>query len=112
MIRIVLICLLLLPLTAVADSYCSGKVNSVGMGRSGTLYLSGPGGLRAVYICSVKTETNNVSTEACKVMYSTLLTAQAQDKSVDVTFNPGIESCGGLQSWKWATNVNWIFLKK
>lgn len=107
-----LIIVLAFPLGAVADSFCEGKVSKSGIGRSGTVILSGPGGLNAVYICSVKNEQNNVSVEACKIMYSTLLTAQARGKNAQVTFNPAIESCSGLQSWRWAENVNWVFLRE
>jgi sugar/nucleoside kinase (ribokinase family) len=59
----------------------------------------------------VNTEQNNVTVEACKTMYSALLTAQARGKSVQVTFNPAIDDCSALQQWRWAEKVNWIFLR-
>ena len=91
-----------------ADSFCTGEVVKLGVGRSGLVYVSGPGGLPVVYLCNLQNKDNNVEVESCKAMYSSLLAAKSQKKSVSVTFNPSIESCSSLNSWTYAPNLNWI----
>ncbi|UTZ25495.1 hypothetical protein HB761_01305 [Vibrio campbellii] len=96
-------------LPALADTHCKGKVTYLAIGRGGTVLVSGPGGLPSVYICNVQHKTNNVEVESCKAMYSTLLAAKSQDKVVNITFLPNIDSCSSLKSWSVAKNINWVF---
>ncbi|MCG7563005.1 MULTISPECIES: hypothetical protein [Pseudoalteromonas] len=98
----------LVSLPAFADSFCTGKVTKLGVGRHGVVYVSGPGGLPVVYLCNLQGKSNGIETESCKAMYSSLLAAKAQNKPVSITFNPNIGSCSGLSSWRYAPNVNWV----
>ncbi|TOK25039.1 hypothetical protein CGI23_11560 [Vibrio parahaemolyticus] len=96
-------------LPAFADTHCKGKVAYLAIRREGTVLVNGPGGLPSVYLCNVKHKTNNVEVESCKAMYSTLLAAKSQDKVVNITFLPNIDSCSSLKSWSVAKNINWVF---
>ena len=96
-------------LPAFADTHCKGKVAYLANGRGGTVLVNGPGGLPSVYICKVQLKINNVEVESCKAMYSTLLAAKSQDKVVNITFLPNIDSCSSLKSWSVAKNINWVF---
>lgn len=93
-----------------ADSTCIGKINQLAMSRGGTVLVAGPGGMPSTYLCNVNSRSNNVETEACKAIYGQLLAAQAQDKVINITFNPSIESCSQVKAWGWATGFNWIIV--
>lgn len=94
-----------------ADSSCDGNIHYLGMSRNGNLLVSGPGGLKAVYLCNVNTKRNSVDVEACKANYSLLLAAKSQNKPVSITFNPNISSCKDVPSWAYAQNFNWVISK-
>jgi len=86
--------LTLLSLTSIsiADTMCKGKIEYMGIGRSGVLLVKGPGGLPATYLCNTEVEMNNVKPSACKAAHGMLLAAKIADKDVSVTFNPNITS--------------------
>ncbi len=105
------IILTVLAFQASAETHCVGKLGNLSVKRSGTVLASGPGGLPSVYICSLDSPQNNISTETCKAIYSTLLSAKVSDKEVNMTFSPDITSCSEIASWQWATNLNWVFVK-
>ncbi|RYV04101.1 hypothetical protein SOPP22_01485 [Shewanella sp. OPT22] len=105
-----LVCLLFFSGNSFADFYCKGKISGLGLGKSGVVLVSGPGGLPYTYLCSLNEKINGVEVEACKGVYSTLLTAKAQDKSVNITFNPSIDSCKNVKSWGLATHFNWVII--
>lgn len=108
--KITLFALVFLSFSASADSFCTGKIKQLAIGRSGTVLIAGPGGLPSTYLCNVNSKNNNVATEACKAIYSQLLAAHAQDKVVNITFNPAIDSCSKVKSWGWATGFNWVIV--
>ena len=110
--KIISIISLLLSSSVLAESTCIGKVSTLSIGRGGVLMVGGPGGLPDSYLCNVHTKNNDVQPEACKIFYSQLLAAQAQDVNVKITFNPGYSSCSEIKAWSWATNVNWIIVNK
>lgn len=89
---------------AFADTHCN-----LAIGRGGMVLVNGPGGLPNVYLCNVQNKVNNVEVESCKAMYSTLLAAKSQDKAVNITFLPNIDSCSSFESWSVAKNLNWVF---
>ncbi|USH03689.1 hypothetical protein K6Q96_06765 [Grimontia kaedaensis] len=93
-----------------ADSFCKGKIETLAVGRGSVLLISGPGGLPSTYLCDLSEKQNNVDPEACRAIYSLLLAAKAQDKSVNITFNPNIKSCSGVASWNWARDFNWAIV--
>ncbi|GLR04321.1 hypothetical protein GCM10007906_19080 [Vibrio hyugaensis] len=94
---------------AISDTHCKGKVTYLAIGRSGTVLVNGPGGLPSVYLCNVQNKVNNIEVESCKAIYSTLLAAKSQDKTVNITFLPNIDSCSSFKSWSVAKNLNWVF---
>ena len=96
---------------SIADTSCTGKISALSIGRSGTVLIQGPGGLPYTYLCNTENKYNNVETSACAAIYSTLLSAHAQDKEVNITFNPSISSCSDVKSWGAATNFNWVIVK-
>lgn len=98
------------PFLSYAETWCVGKVRNLAVSRNGVLLVGGPGGLPDTYLCNLHTKANNVEVEACKSMYGQLLSAQAQKKSVRITFNPDIEACNQAPSWGWAENVNWVIV--
>ena len=93
---------------ASADYFCTGEVQTVGVKRGGVVVVKGPGGLPSVYLCNLSSTVNNVTPEACRAVYSTLLAAEAQGAKVSITFNPNISSCNSLPSWDYARNFNWV----
>lgn len=93
----------------VADTHCKGEIFHMAINRSGTLMVKGPGGLPSTFLCNTETKLNNVEPSACKAMYSALLSAKAQKKSVDITFSPTISSCDEVTAWSYASNVNWVY---
>ena len=97
-------------ISAMADSTCQGKITYVGISRGANVLVSGPGGLPSTYLCDLQEKQNNVEPEACKAIYSALLSAKAQDKSVRITFNPNISSCSEVASWGWAKDFNWVLI--
>ncbi|MEF1213638.1 hypothetical protein REH77_16620 [Vibrio alginolyticus] len=73
----------------------SGQVESIGP-------LSWP------RLCKVDNEHDNISAEACRTVYSTLLTAQTTNKEVTLWFNDSKDcSESSHQPWKWLTG--WYF---
>ena len=108
--KVILSALVFLSFSSLADSTCSGKIKTLAISRAGTVLIAGPGGLPSTYLCSVNLKHNNVETEACKIIYSQLLAAQAQKKSVNITFNPAISSCSQVKSWGWAEGFNWVIV--
>lgn len=102
--------LVFLSFSASADSFCTGKIKQLAIGRSGTVLIAGPGGLPSTYLCSVNIKQNNVEVESCKAIFSQLLAAQAQQKEVNITFNPRLSSCSQVKSWGWAEGFNWVIV--
>ena len=49
---------------AMADSFCTGKISALSVGRSGTVMIQGPGGLPYIYLCNTENKFNNVETSA------------------------------------------------
>lgn len=100
----------IMSFSTLADSFCTGKINQLAIGRSGTVLIAGPGGLPSTYLCSVNLKQNNVEVESCKAIFSQLLAAQAQQKEVNITFNPKLSSCSQVKSWGWAEGFNWVIV--
>ena len=80
-----------------AATVCSGQIERLGFSPTeGSLYLDiGHGVFK---FCSFKTTEVGVDPEACKAMYSSLLTAQAKGGTVDLYLNEGSD-CSALSGW-------------
>ncbi len=91
---------------AFANYSCSGAVQGITISPDGQVFASSIGSLSYPRICSVTATSNGVSTEACKVIYSALLTAQTTGKTVSFTFNDAGD-CNSHTAWGWLTG--WYF---
>ena len=49
--------------------------------------------------CSLRQDSNGITTAGCKAVYTALLTAQASGRSVTVWVNGPTASCGALPAW-------------
>lgn len=102
--------LVLLSFNVQASKYtCSGKVVGVSIeAKTGDVIVEKIGPLSWPRLCKVDNEYNNISAEACRVIYSTLLTAQTTNKDVTLWFNDS-KDCreSNHKPWKWLTG--WYF---
>jgi hypothetical protein len=93
--------------TANATYTCSGPVSGVVVSRDGVVAAQNFSGLNWVYLCSLTTPINGVSVDACKGIYSLLITAQATGKSVVTWFNDDPKTCASHPAWAWLTDWYW-----
>jgi hypothetical protein len=89
-----------------ANYFCEGKVHHVAVGPGGQVTLYADPGFRWDYLCSVTTATNGVSVDACKVIFSALLTAQATDATVQWAFSDSL-TCTTHPDWQYLTGWYW-----
>jgi len=91
-----------------ADVDCTGKVTSltVQLDTVGVVTLALEGGPNMVNICGVASLYNNVSPEACKAMYATLMAAKLSNKKILMRFYGNYTSCAAIPAWI-ATPVGW-----
>jgi hypothetical protein len=101
--------LLLSSVLADASYTCSGGVQGVGIEPStGVIFAEGIGPLEWTKLCSVSKTLNNIEPESCKVIYSTLLTAQTTGKQVRLWFNDG-KNCSKESHAPWYELKGWYF---
>ncbi|CCN35785.1 conserved hypothetical protein [Vibrio nigripulchritudo SO65] len=94
---------------AIAANYtCSGKVTGVSIdAKSGDVLVERIGPLIWPRLCKVDNEVHGISADACKTVYSTLLTAQTTNKEVVMWFNDGKSCETTAKPWQWITG--WYF---
>lgn len=85
-----------------ANTACSGTVTYIGQDGGGTLTVAGPGGLPAVYVCSMTTDGNGWTANTCKVAYATLLAAKLSGQTADIFFSNNTP-CTQQPAWNTAT---------
>ncbi len=109
MLRIFLILTALL-MSISANAYtCSGLVTGISIEAStGDLLVESIGPLKWPRLCRVDNEVRGISAEACKVVYSTLLTAQTSNKPVTLWFNDD-KDCSVDSHTPWRTLTGWYF---
>ena len=93
-----------------ANAYtCSGKVKGVSIeAKTGDVLVESIGPLSWPRLCKVDSEYDGISPEACRIVYSTLLTAQSTGKDVTLWFNDSKDcSAASHPSWQWLTG--WYF---
>jgi len=103
---IAIICAISVTTIAHANYFCEGKVHHVAVGPGGQVTVHADPGFHWDYLCSVTTATNGVSVDACKAIFSALLTAQATDKTVQWAFNDSL-SCTTHPDWQYLTGWYW-----
>jgi hypothetical protein len=94
--------MVLLVVPVYANTECSGTVTYLGQDGGGTLTVAGPGGLPAVYVCSMTTDGNGWTASTCKVAYATLLAAKLSGQTADIFFNNNT-ACTSQPAWNTST---------
>lgn len=95
--------------TAAFAYTCAGKVSGVSIeATSGHVLVEKIGPLSWPRLCSVDREYNGISPEACRTVYSTLLTAQTTQRDVVLWFNDG-KDCTQNSHTPWQTLTGWYF---
>lgn len=99
---VMLLSITLIAVPAYANYSCSGTVTYLGLDGGGTLTVAGPGGLPAVYVCSMTTSGNSWTTDTCKTAYATLLAAKVSGQTADIFFSDNL-TCTTQPAWNSAT---------
>jgi hypothetical protein len=88
--KLSIVCLLIAGVAsgkANANYVCAGNVKGVSINpKNGDLLVESIGPLVWPKLCNLETEMSSVSPETCKVIFSTLLTAQTANKKVTLWF--------------------------
>jgi hypothetical protein len=88
---------------------CTGNVKGVSINpKNGDLLAESIGPLVWPKLCNLETELSGVSPETCKVIYSTLLTAQTANKKVTLWFNDS-KDCSIDSHPAWKILTGWYF---
>lgn len=94
---------------AFATYTCTGIVEGLTIDpKLGTIAVEKLGTLRWIKFCIVDQEENGVSPEACKLIYTTLLSAQMSGKTVKLWFNDG-KDCSIESHAPWLNLTGWYF---
>ena len=83
-----------------ANVSCVGPIAYLGADQAGNVVVA-VGGTGINVICSTTTQGNNqANTQACKMFYATLLSAQISGHSVQIYYNdPALTACSQIASW-------------
>lgn len=100
---VALISITLLAVPAHANYECSGTVTYLGFDSGGgTVVVAGPGGLPAIYLCSMTADGNGFTVTTCKAAYAMLLAAKLSGQTADIFFNDTL-TCTTQPAWNGAT---------
>ncbi|TMP23345.1 hypothetical protein CWB99_23390 [Pseudoalteromonas rubra] len=91
------ILLSLSPKLVFANAHCTMKATAVDINKNGQVYFSFEGYGNSLYACSTSTKSGYISTETCKLMYSTMLAATLSKSDLTLSFDTS-ESCESLQN--------------
>lgn len=92
-----------------ASYTCEGQVQGLSIDpKSGAVLAEKVGPLVWPKLCSITHTANNVSPESCKVIYSSLLSAQMANKEVKLWFNDG-KDCSRDSHVPWQNLTGWYF---
>ena len=95
-----------------ANSFpCAGTIEILGVHSPNNVILKLSGMNTLVKICDLESEVGNsypISTEQCKISYSTLLAARAMNKTMTIYFDniPSATSCSNFSNYELATARN------
>lgn len=104
-----LLALSITSMSATAAYICVGKVVGLSIdANDGHVLVEKLGPLVWPRLCSIKETMNNISPEACKVVYSTLMTAQISNRDITMWFNDG-KDCSSTSHVPWQTLTGWYF---
>lgn len=87
---------------AQATYTCSGPVKGVSVEPTSGDVLAESIGASMSWprFCSLRQDSNGITTAGCKAVYASLLTAQSSGRSVTVWVNGPSTSCAALSSWQ------------
>lgn len=92
-----------------ANYVCTGNVTGVSINpKNGDLLAETVGPLKWPKICNLETELSGINPATCKIIYSTLLTAQTTNKKVTLWFNDN-KDCSTASHPPWETLTGWYF---
>jgi len=86
---------------------CAGNVKGVTLVPNGEVYMASFKNWDWLKVCNVSVAANGVTTEACKAIFSLLLTAQTTNKQVKFWLNDG--SCAASSQVSWTYLKSWYF---
>jgi len=88
---------------------CAGTVTGVGIDpKSGDVLVEHIGPLTWPRLCNINNNANDITPDTCKVIYSTLLTAQSTKKKVRLWFNDD-KDCSAQSHTPWYMLTGWYF---
>lgn len=93
---------------AVAAGSCSGPAYGVAIEVNGDVLVESIGTVHWPRLCNVRTPMNGVTIEACKMMYASLLTAQASGKSVTMWISDTTTTCTTLTPWRFVNGFYFL----
>jgi len=88
---------------------CSGVVKGVTIAPTGQVFAESIGSISWPRMCSVSETFNGVSPEACRAVFSTLLTAQATGKEVSLSFDDDAGGGTCTSHPAWGALTGWYF---
>jgi hypothetical protein len=92
---------------AFADYACQGSVTGVQVSPAGLVSVNKLPGGTWMYLCQMGQTANNITPEAYKAIYSTLLTAEIAQKNVELWFRDDGHTRTDHTSWSYATTWYW-----
>jgi len=92
---------------SLAGFECRGSVAGVTIAPGGDIYMEKFKNWSWMRVCNVNQDANGSNPEACKAIYSLLLTAQTTKKEVSFWFNAG--SCQEESQTSWQYLNSWYF---
>ncbi|MDN2709725.1 hypothetical protein O0880_09860 [Janthinobacterium sp. SUN118] len=98
---------LITSMPASANYTCSGPVKGVSINGLGAVVAESIGKVQWGFLCNVETATNGINPATCKVMYATLLAAQASGRSVTLWVTDSATVCPDLPArWNYVSGFN------
>jgi len=90
-----------------ANTFCYGPISQVSVTPDGHVTVNAQALASShVYLCSVVSDANGVTTAACKAVLSVLLAAKATGSNVEWAFTDSI-ACGQRAAWQQLANWYW-----
>lgn len=93
---------------ALAGYTCGGPVRGVAIDTSGDILAESIGPVIWPRLCNIRTAVNGIPPESCKIIYSTLLAAQASGRSVTFWINDPATTCATLAQWQWVNGFYFL----
>jgi hypothetical protein len=107
--RACLVSLIFLSAQAHAVYSCTGPVGGVSIDGSGSIVVAQLAGIHWQVVCNVNVAQNNFEPNACKAIYTHLITAQTTGKTITIHFNDS-GSCASHADWTTASGLYFITL--